>query len=191
MAERGAKPNVHPLRARALRAISAFTSPLLPDDYLEMINPLWSTREVRGRVEELTKEAGQATTVLIRPGHTWPGHEPGQYLRIGFDVDGIRHWRAYSITSDPGRPDGFISITPKLVEEGKVSPFIAEQLRPGEIVILSDVEGQFVLPDPPPKRILFVSAGSGITPIMSMLRSLDRDDALEDVVHIHSSRTPD
>ena len=122
MAERGAKPNVHPLRARALRAISAFTSPLLPDDYLELINPLWSTRELRGRVEELDREAGDATTVLIRPGHAWPGHEPGQYLRIGFDIDGKRHWRAYSLTSDPGRPDGFISITPKLVEEGKVSP---------------------------------------------------------------------
>jgi ferredoxin-NADP reductase len=191
MAERGAKPQVHPLRARALRAISAFTSPLLPDDYLEMINPLWSTREVRGRVEELNREAGDATTVLIRPGHTWPGHEPGQYLRIGFDVDGIRHWRAYSITSDPGRPDGLISITPKLVDEGKVSPYVNRELRPGAIVSLSDVEGQFVLPDPRPDRLLFISAGSGITPIMAMLRCLDREDSLDDAVHLHSAPTPD
>ena len=191
MAERGAKPNVHPLRARALRAISAFTSPLLPDDYLELINPLWSTREVRGRVEELNREAGDATTVLIRPGHTWPGHEPGQYLRIGFDVDGIRHWRAYSITSDPGRPDGFISITPKLVEEGKVSPYVNRELKPGTIVVLSDVEGQFVLPDPPPEKLLFISAGSGITPIMAMLRKLDREDQLSDAVHLHSAPTAD
>lgn len=191
MAERGAKPNVHPLRARALRAIGAFTSPLLPDDYLEMINPLWSTREVRGRVEELSREAGDATTVLIRPGHTWPGHEPGQYLRIGFDVDGIRHWRAYSITSDPGRPDGFISITPKLVAEGKVSPYVNRDLRPGAIISLSDVEGQFVLPDPRPERVLFISAGSGITPIMAMLRCLDREHKLGDVVHLHSAPTSD
>ena len=191
MAERGAKPNVHPLRARALRAISAFTSPLLPDDYLELINPLWSTRELRGRVEELNREAGDATTVLIRPGHAWPGHQPGQYLRIGFDVDGIRHWRAYSITSDPGRPDGFLSITPKLVEEGKVSPYVNRQLKPGAIVSLSDVEGQFVLPDPRPERILFISAGSGITPIMAMLRCLEREEALDDVVHLHSAPTPD
>ncbi len=189
MAERGAKPNVHPLRARALRAISAFTSPLLPDDYLELINPLWSTRELRGRVEELVGEAGNATTVLIRPGHAWPGHEPGQYLRVGFDVDGIRHWRAYSITSDPGRPDGFISITPKLVEEGKVSPYVNRELKPGAIISLSDVEGQFVLPDPRPERILFVSAGSGITPIIAMLRCLEREDRLRDVVHLHSAPT--
>jgi stearoyl-CoA 9-desaturase NADPH oxidoreductase len=190
MSERGAKPNVHPVRARVLKAISAFTSPLLPDDYLEMINPLWSTREVRGRVEELNREAGDATTVLIRPGHTWPGHEPGQYLRIGFDVDGIRHWRAYSITSDPGREDGFISITPKLVAEGKVSPYVNRDLRPGTIVVLSDVEGQFVLPDPRPDKLLFISAGSGITPIMAMLRFLDREDELKDAVHLHSAPTP-
>jgi len=191
VAERGAKPNVHPLRARALQAISAFTSPLLPDDYLEMINPLWSTRELRGRVEELKPEAGSATTVLIRPGHAWPGHEPGQYLRIGFDVDGVRHWRAYSLTSDPGRPDGFISITPKLVEEGKVSPYVNRELKPGAIVSLSDIEGQFVLPDPRPERILFISAGSGITPIMAMLRCLARERRLDDVVHLHSAPSAD
>ena len=191
MAERGAKPNVHPLRARALRAISAFTSPLLPDDYLELINPLWSTRELRGRVEELSPEAASATTVLIRPGHAWPGHEPGQYLRIGFDIDGKRHWRAYSLTSDPGRPDGYISITPKLVDEGKVTPYVSRQLKPGAIVFLSDVEGQFVLPDPRPERILMISAGSGITPIMAMLRCLEREDELDDVVHLHSAPNAD
>jgi fatty acid desaturase len=41
-------------------------------------------------------------TVFIKPGWEWPGHEPGQYLRIGFLVDGVHHWRAYSLTSDPG-----------------------------------------------------------------------------------------
>ena len=61
------------------------------------------------------------------PGWEWPGHEPGQYLRIGIVVDGIHHWRAYSLTSDPGRPDGCISITPKLVEAGKVSPYLVRE----------------------------------------------------------------
>ena len=163
-------------------AISAFTSPLLPDDYLEMINPLWSTREVRGRVEELNREAGDATTVLIRPGHTWPGHEPGQYLRIGFDVDGIRHWRAYSITSDPGRDDGFISITPKLVEEGKVSPYVNRELKPGTIVVACRTSrASSSSPIHPPRSCSSSRAGSGITPIMAMLRKLDREDELKDV----------
>ena len=48
MPEKGAPPNVHPVQRRVLRALSALSTPLLPDDYLEMINPLWSTRELRG-----------------------------------------------------------------------------------------------------------------------------------------------
>jgi ferredoxin-NADP reductase len=191
MAERGAIPNVPKVRQRALHAVRSLFTPLLPDDYLELINPLWSTQELRGRIERIEREAPDAATILIRPGYEWVGHKPGQYLRIGVVVDGVHHWRAYSLTTDPGRPDGLIGITPKLVEAGKVSPFLVRQARPGDIVRLGGVEGTFVLPDPPPKRLLFLSAGSGITPIMSMLRSLDRDEALEDVVHVHSSRTAD
>ncbi|HET7121774.1 MAG TPA: ferredoxin reductase [Solirubrobacterales bacterium] len=166
-------------------------SPLLPDDYLELINPLWSTQELRGRIERIEQETPEAVTVLIRPGYEWVGHRPGQYLRIGVVVDGVHHWRAYSLTTDPGRPDGLIGITPKLVEAGKVSPYLVRQARPGDIVRLGGVEGTFVLPDPPPSQILLISAGSGITPIMSMLRSLDRDDAVGDVVHLHSARSAD
>lgn len=166
---------------------SLFT-PLLPDDYLELINPLWSTRELRGRIERIEPETAEAATVLIRPGYKWPGHEAGQYLRIGVVVDGVHHWRAYSLTSDPQRADGCVGITPKLVEAGKVSPYLVRQARPGDVVRLGGVEGTFVLPDPPPAKLLFISAGSGITPIMSMLSSLHRRDLVGDVVHVHSAR---
>jgi ferredoxin-NADP reductase len=189
MAERGATPNVPKVRRRALDAVRSLFTPLLPDDYLELINPLWSTQELRGRIERIVPETSDAVTVLIRPGYEWGGHRPGQYLRIGVIVDGVHHWRAYSLTTDPGRPDGLIGITPKLVDAGKVSPYLVRRARPGDVVRLGGVEGTFVLPDPPPPRLLFLSAGSGITPIMSMLRSLDRDDALGDVVHLHSART--
>jgi ferredoxin-NADP reductase len=191
MAERGAVPNVPKARQRALHAVRSLFTPLLPDDYLELINPLWSTQELRGRIERIERETPDAVTVLIRPGYKWGGHQPGQYLRIGVVVNGVHHWRAYSLTTEPERPDGLIGITPKLVDSGKVSPYLVHRARPGDIVRLGGVEGTFVLPDPPPERLLFISAGSGITPIMSMLRSLDRTDAVEDVVHVHSARTAD
>jgi stearoyl-CoA 9-desaturase NADPH oxidoreductase len=190
MAERGAVPNA-PVRRKALGAMRSLFTPLMPDDYLELINPLWSTQELRGRIERIEPQAGNAVTVLIRPGHRWEGHEAGQYLRVGVVVDGVHHWRAYSLTSDPDRPDGFISITPKLVESGVVSPHFVRHATPGTIVRLGGVEGSFVLPDPPPAKLLFISAGSGITPIMSMLRSLERRRELEDVAHLHSDRTED
>ncbi|MGA8746644.1 MAG: ferredoxin reductase [Solirubrobacterales bacterium] len=187
MAELGAIPQVPAARRRALRAVRSLFTPLLPDDYLELINPLWSTRELRGRIVRIEPETAKAATVVIRPGHEWMGHRPGQYLRIGVIVDGIHHWRAYSLTSEPRRADGCIAITPKLVEAGKVSPYLVRDARPGEIVRLGGVEGTFLLPHPLPEKLLFLSAGSGVTPIMSMLRSLERRGGLGDAVHIHSA----
>jgi ferredoxin-NADP reductase len=189
VAERGARPKISPTRRRLLRAAEVLFTPLLPDVYLELFDPLWSSRELRGRIVSVERETADSVTIVIRPGWVWEGHEPGQYLRIGVVVDGVHHWRAYSLTSDPGRPDGCISITPKLLQTGKVSPYLVREARPGTIVRLGGVEGAFTLPDPAPRSLLFISAGSGITPIMSMLRDLDRRDALSDVVHVHSART--
>lgn len=189
MAERGAAPQVSPVRRRALRMIGSFTSPLAPDDYLELVNPLWSTRELRGRVERVEPEGSQAVTVSIKPGWEWPGHLAGQYVRVGIEVDGVHHWRAYSLTSEPGCRDGWISISPKLVPTGKVSPYLCGRLRAGTVVRLGGVEGTFTLPDPLPARLLLLSAGSGVTPIVSMLRSLRGAGTQVDVVHLHCERS--
>jgi hypothetical protein len=131
MAERGAPPQISARRLRALRLVRSFTSPLLPDDYLELVNPLWSTRELRGRIERIERACADAVTISIKPSWEWPGHAPGQYVRLGIEIDGVHHWRAYSLTSDPGRPDGWISLTPKLVADGKVSPILFRGVRPG------------------------------------------------------------
>src|SRR5215211_4969653 len=127
MAERGATPQVPELQRKTLRAARFLFTPLLTDDYLELINPLWSTQELRGRIERIDRETSDAVTVLIRPGYEWGGHQPGQYLRIGVIVNGVHHWRAYSLTTDPGRPDGLIGITPKLGDAGKVSPYLVHR----------------------------------------------------------------
>lgn len=189
MAEVGAKPKVSSTRRKMMRALSTFFTPLMPDDYLDMINPLWSTEELRGRVEKLERRTEDSVTIIIKPGADWERHTPGQYLRVGVIVNGVHHWRAYSLTSEPS--DDFISITPKLVPEGKVSPHLTEKLEPGTIVRLGGVEGDFTLPDDRPEKLLFICAGSGITPIMSMLRALDQEDGVKDVVLVHSAHTKD
>jgi ferredoxin-NADP reductase len=191
MSEKGAPPKIGATQRRILRFVSAFTSPLLPDDYLELINPLWSTRELRGKIESIDPETSDAATVVIRPGYEWIGHQPGQYLRIGLDINGRRHWRAYSLTSDPGRPDGFISVTIKNVDDGVVSSYLVRRCHPGTLVALGGVEGEFLIPDPVPEQLLFISAGSGITPIMSMLRNLARRGQLGDAVLLHSAPSAD
>src|SRR5687767_10673329 len=87
-----------PIRDRALDLAGMLTTPLLPADYLDLVSPLRGA-DLRGRVEAVHPETRDAVTLVIRPGRGWRPHIPGQYIRIGVDVDGVRQWRAYSLTS--------------------------------------------------------------------------------------------
>jgi ferredoxin-NADP reductase len=171
-------------------ALSRLTTPLLPDDYLHLLNPLWSARELRGVIVDVVPETETAATLVIRPGWGWSAdYSPGQYVGIGICVDGRWHWRSYSLTSVPTPGDGTISITVKAMPEGFLSGHLVRGLEPGAIVRLAAPQGDFVLPDPPPHKILFLTAGSGLTPVMGMLRMLHRRDTLPDVVLVHSAPT--
>src|SRR5688500_6810043 len=127
-------------RAHAVRNAEAATTPLLPADYLDLVAPLRSGAPLRGRIEQVPPETADAATIVIRPGADWAGHVPGQYVRIGIDVDGVRQWRAYSLTHGP-RDDGRISITVKAVPEGKVSNHLVRRAKPGTLVHLEQAVG--------------------------------------------------
>ncbi len=158
-------------RDRAVRVLEAATTPLMPADYLDLFAPLRSGADLRGRIVSVEPETADAATIVLRPGADWAGHVPGQYLRIGIDVDGVRQWRAYSLTHGP-RADGLISITVKAVPDGVVSNHLVHEARPGTLVHLEQAQGEFVLPDADASKLLFVTAGSGITPVIGMLRNL-------------------
>jgi ferredoxin-NADP reductase len=102
-------------------------------------------------------------------------------------VDGRWHWRSYSLTSIPRRDKKLISITVKATPEGFLSTHLVTGVQPGTIVRLAAPRGDFPLPDPPPPKLLLVTAGSGITPVMAMLRSMTQRRQTPDVVHIHSA----
>ena len=174
------------------RAADKLTTPLLPDDYLTLINPLWSSRELRGRVEEVIPETEDAATLVIRPGWGWHyDHRPGQYVGIGVEIAGKFHWRSYSVSSPPKRTGRTLAITVRAMPEGFLSEHLVNGLAPGTIVRLATPNGDFVLPDPPPAKSLFLVGGSGITPVMAMLRTLDRRDTMSDVVLHYASTTPE
>src|SRR3954466_8425791 len=177
---------------RVRQAGTRLTTPLHPDDYLSLVNPLWSARELRGRIERVVPETDDAATVVIRPGWGWRwDHRPGQYVGIGLQVGGKFHWRSYSISSPPRRTGRTLSITVRAMPEGFLSSHLVSGCEPGTIVRLAAPEGDFVLPDPPPARILFLVGGSGVTPVMAMLRTLDRRGTMPDVVMHYSSPTPE
>jgi ferredoxin-NADP reductase len=174
------------VRDRLLQLAQLVTTPLLPSDYLDLVDPLRSGADLRGRIEAVIPETRDAATIVIRPGRGWKGHTPGQYIRIGIDVNGVRQWRAYSLTSHLGRTDGCIAVTVKAIPGGKVSNHLVHRTAPGTIVQLDQAAGEFVLPAERPAKALFVTAGSGITPVMGMLRN---HPELADVVLVHSAPT--
>ena len=179
-------PRINVLRGLAARA----TTPLLPDDYLKLLNPLWTARELRGEIVDVRNETADSATVTIKPGWGFSAdYQPGQYVGIGLRVEGRWHWRSYSLTSVPVRDKKRITITVKATPEGFLSSHLVNGVTPGTIVRLAAPKGDFALPDPPPPKILFVSAGSGITPLMAMLRSLTARGHRPDIVHLHSAPT--
>jgi ferredoxin-NADP reductase len=181
----------------ALRKIAArITTPLLPDDYLHLANPLWSARELRGRILQVRRETEDSATLVIKPGWGFGfDYQPGQYIGIGLPVNGRWRWRSYSLTSSPAATAGgagsprTVTITVKAMPEGFLSAHLVDGVEPGTIVRLAAPQGNFVLPDPAPPSILFLTAGSGITPVMSMLRTLVRRNQIADITHLHSAPT--
>jgi len=172
------------------RVAKRITTPLLPDDYLHLANPLWTARELRGRVLEVRRETEDSATLVIKPGWGFTfGYQPGQYIGIGVPIDGRWRWRSYSLTSSPVKGARTVTITVKAMREGFLSSHLVAGLAPDTIVRLAAPQGNFVLPDPAPPAMLFLTAGSGITPVMSMLRTLTRRDQITDVVHLHSAPT--
>ncbi|AXK36746.1 hybrid-cluster NAD(P)-dependent oxidoreductase [Streptomyces armeniacus] len=117
-------------------------------------------------------------------------HDPGQFLTLALDIGGLRVERCYTISSAPTRPD-LITITVKRVPGGLVSNWLHDRLAPGGTVWATGPLGRFSFTWHPAPAYLFLSAGSGVTPLMSMTRTLYDLAHPVDVVFVHSARSFD
>jgi stearoyl-CoA 9-desaturase NADPH oxidoreductase len=162
-----------------------FAYPLRASHYVGLINPLWTTHALQARVEKVWDETKDARTLTLRPGINWRGFRAGQHLRIGVPIGGMHHTRTYTISSPPERDDGCITITVKAIAGGRISHHLVRSVLVGAYLPIGLAHGDFYLPDAQPVKPLFITAGSGITPAMSMLRSAIAQDHLPDSVHIH------
>jgi ferredoxin-NADP reductase len=178
-------------RMLASKAVGSLTSPHSIDHYLEHVHPMLTVSEVRARVVRVERETGDASTVVLKPNGAWRGFVPGQHVQLGVEVEGKRRVRVFSVSSSQANRDGTFSVYEKAHPDGYVSQFLHTGLEPRTIVHLSQAEGEFVLPDVVPDRLLLLSGGSGITPVMSMIRTL-RDRAHRgDVTFLHYARSRD
>jgi stearoyl-CoA 9-desaturase NADPH oxidoreductase len=163
----------------------SFAYPLQSSHYVELVNPLWTRHALQARVEGVWDETKDARTLTLRPGVNWRNFRAGQHLRLGIPIDGRHHTRTYTISSPPERDDGCFTITVKAIVGGSISRHIVRNVKLGDYLPIGLPQGEFYLPDAQPMKPLFITAGSGITPAMSMLRSLVAQGRLPDSVHIH------
>ena len=177
-------------RTLASPPMHRLTSPRTPDEYLEYLHPMWTLEAVRARVIEVTPETGSASTVRLRPNKAWSGFKPGQHVEFGVEVDGTRRVRVFSVSSSAAGNDKTFTVSVKAHHDGFVSQHLHQQLlKPGSVVYLSKAKGDFVLPSTLPERITLISGGSGITPVMSMLRTLTDNCHQGTINFIHYARS--
>lgn len=171
--------------------VAAATTPHGVDRYIEMIDPLWSGTEIRAEVTDVVRKTSDSVTLTLRPNTNWKGFRAGQFVRLSVEIDGIRRTRCYSPANSEFRRDGKIELTIKVDPNGLVSPYLQANAKPGMTVQLSAAQGEFYLPLPHPRSILLISGGSGITPVMSMLRTLTERAYIGKVTFLHYSFTED
>jgi ferredoxin-NADP reductase len=178
------------------RVVEALASPHGVDRYLEIVNPMWAAREVRARIVDIRREVDvpghpPVATITLQPTSTWEGHRAGQHVQLGVDVPGAKRLtRVFTISSSDSKPGQRFTITMRANPAGQVSKFLAEQATVGTIVHLSQAQGEFVLPDRMPEHVVFITGGSGITPAMSMLRSLQKRTHRGRITFIHYAQSP-
>jgi len=154
------------------RVVSTLTYPHGVDRYLEQFDASWSVDEVRAEIIALRHQTDDSVTLTLRPNGNWKGFRAGQYVRLTVEINGVRRTRCYSPANSAHAADGLIELTAKAHANGFVSKHLKQDLRAGTVVGLSQAEGVFALPEQRPDRILLISGGSGITPVISMLRTL-------------------
>lgn len=171
--------------------VDLLTGPHGVDRYTELVDPTWTVREARAKVIDVRRPTPRSVMLTLAPNATFDaGHavKAGQHVNLTVEIDGRRHARCYSPANAEGA--SFLELTIGQHEGGLVSTYLYERAHPGMVVGLAGVGGDFVLPATRPRRILFVSGGSGITPVMAMLRTLVGEGHRGEVAFVHYARTP-
>ncbi|OBY93169.1 MULTISPECIES: ferredoxin reductase [Pseudomonas] len=162
-----------------LRLVSPLLSPLRAlvrgqwlresdvDALLRACNRGWSLQRVFARVEARQWVADDMLELRLRPNAHWRGARPGQHLQLFVERDGVRHSRSYSLTRIAA--DGCLEFAVKLQPGGRVSSFLLQQLCVGDVLELGQPGGDLSWPVDG-QGVLLLAAGSGLTPLLGLLR---------------------
>jgi stearoyl-CoA 9-desaturase NADPH oxidoreductase len=157
------------------------------DRYLELIRPELTISDARGRIVAVERQTARSVTLRIRPNAAWSGFQAGQFVRVGVEINGVVRTRTYSPASSQYASGEHLELTISFLPDGLVSSYLRGE-NPGGTVNLGPADGEFVLPGQRPERLALVSGGSGVTPVMAMLRTLYDEGHRGEVAFIHYGR---
>jgi ferredoxin-NADP reductase len=178
-----------PRRLLASPFVDLLVGPHGIDRYLELIRPEFTIRDARAEVVAVRRQTERSVTIALRCNRAWEGFRAGQFVRVGVEIDGVRRSRTYSPASSQHSSDRGLELTVTAHPDGLVSQWLLRHARPGATVHLGAAQGEFVLPHARPERLVLISGGSGVTPVMSMLRSLCDEGHAGEVTFTHYART--
>ncbi|GAA4665893.1 ferredoxin reductase [Gordonia humi] len=170
--------------------VEATATPYPVDRYLEFIDPMLTWRDTRAKVVDVQHRTDRSVTLTLRPTRQWKGHRAGQYVEVGVVIDGIRQRRFFS-PANAENPRGDIELTVAAHDGGLVSNHLRDRVEAGEVLTLAAAAGEFALPTQRPAEIVLVSGGSGITPVLSMLRTLIAEGHPGPITFVHYARSAD
>ncbi|RPA65330.1 ferredoxin reductase [Gordonia oryzae] len=169
--------------------IEATMSPHPVDRYLELVDPMLTWRDLRARVIRVERPTDRTVRLTLAPTRQWQGHEAGQFIQLSVVVEGVRQTRCFSPANAAAGPEGTVELTITAHDDGLVSRYLRKTAAVGDVYGLSQAAGDFVLPAEV-RAPVFISGGSGITPALSMLRTLVANGYDEPVTFVHYARKP-
>jgi stearoyl-CoA 9-desaturase NADPH oxidoreductase len=175
---------------RSLALLETIAGPHGIDGYLEQIDRALVIGECRATIAAVDRETDGATTLSLRANRAWPGILAGQFVQVSVEIDGVRQVRCYSPTSAQGSGRR-VELTVKRHPGGLVSNFLADNAAPGMVLGLSEPSGDFHLPAERPEALLLIGGGSGVTPLVGMLRTLLDEGHREPIAFLHYAPDPE
>ncbi|GED97098.1 ferredoxin reductase [Gordonia crocea] len=169
--------------------VQAALAPHPVDRYLELVDPMVTWRDLRAEVVAVRRATPRTVTLTLRPTRQWKGHQAGQYVQVSTVINGVRHSRCFSPANAAGDRRDNIELTITAHDDGFVSRHLYDHARVGTVVGLDQAAGDFTLPADPGRSVVFISGGSGVTPVLSMLRTLVARDYRGSMTFVHYARS--
>ncbi|HEY9104677.1 MAG TPA: ferredoxin reductase [Chitinimonas sp.] len=155
------------------------------DYYGRILHPQLQLQRVLARVVARRMEGDSTLVLTLAPSRHWQGLAAGQHVALTTEIRGVRHTRCYSPMPQSG---GLIEVGIKRQPGGLVSGYLHDYAKVGQYLEIGQAQGQLLLPEPAPAKWLLLAAGSGITPLLSMLRARLAQGSLGDVVLLYYGR---